>query len=228
MPMPVSDTSKRSTTPSSPASSRRTCSAMAPRRVNLTAFDRRLARTCRSSRPSPTSASGTSGSTRCDSLTSLPCRRGANDFTRVSRRSRSRNAWGSTTSLPASIFEKSRMSLMMSSSASADSRRASRCSRCPAVRSVSPSSSVMPMTPFRGVRISWLTLARKMLLARLARSAASRASRSSAARPRRSSSARLRAVTSVWQPSRRMGSPFSLRTARPRQRTHTVPPSRWR
>ena len=34
----------------------------------------------------------------------------------------------------------------------------------------------MPMTPFMGVRISWLTLARKLLLARLAASAASLAS----------------------------------------------------
>ena len=39
----------------------------------------------------------------------------------------------------------------------------------------------MPMTAFIGVRISWLMLARKSLLARLAASAASRASRSSSA-----------------------------------------------
>ena len=42
-----------------------------------------------------------------------------------------------------------------------------------ASRSVSSSSSVMPMMPFIGVRISWLMLARNSLLARLAASAAS-------------------------------------------------------
>ena len=40
-----------------------------------------------------------------------------------------------------------------------------------AVRSVSRASSVMPMMPFIGVRISWLMLARNSLLARLAVSA---------------------------------------------------------
>ena len=49
--------------------------------------------------------------------------------------------------------------------------------RCPA------GSSVMPMMPFMGVRISWLMLARNSLLARLAASAASLAARSSAADP---------------------------------------------
>ena len=39
----------------------------------------------------------------------------------------------------------------------------------------------MPMTPFMGVRISWLITARKVLLAWLARSAVSLASRSSSA-----------------------------------------------
>ena len=39
------------------------------------------------------------------------------------------------------------------------------------VSSVSSRSPVMPMTPFMGVRISWLMLARNSLLAVLARSA---------------------------------------------------------
>ena len=47
--------------------------------------------------------------------------------------------------------------------------------RCSGVRSVSSSSCTMPITPFMGVRISWLMLARKRLLARLAASAPSRA-----------------------------------------------------
>ncbi len=47
------------------------------------------------------------------------------------------------------------------------------------VRSVASSSSAMPSTPFIGVRISWLMLARNSDLARLAASAASRALTSS-------------------------------------------------
>ena len=226
--MPVSATSKRSVTASAAGSCRRTRSAIVPRSVNLIAFDSRLASTCRSRRASPTSASGTSAATSLVISTAFPPRRGASDFTRLSSRPRRRNGFCSLTSLPASIFEKSRMSLMTSSRASADSRMASRWPLCAGVRPVSPSSSAVPITALSGVRISWLTLARKVLLARLARSAASRASRSSAACRRRSSSARLSAVTSVWQPSRRIGSPRSLRIASPRQRTHTVPPSRWR
>ena len=88
-----------------------------------------------------------------------------------SRAGRSRSC--SRSSLPASILEKSRMSLITVSSESADdfdqsrgTRAARRSARCPAA------SSVMPMMPFIGVRISWLMLARNSLLARLAASAA--------------------------------------------------------
>ncbi|MNS89113.1 hypothetical protein D3C72_1231140 [compost metagenome] len=49
-------------------------------------------------------------------------------------------------------------------------------SRCCSSRSVRARAWATPMTPFRGVRISWLILARNWLLARLAASAASRAS----------------------------------------------------
>ena len=54
----------------------------------------------------------------------------------------------------------------------------STCSRCSRVRSESRRRLVMPRTPFMGVRISWLTLARNSSLARFAASAASLASRS--------------------------------------------------
>ena len=57
------------------------------------------------------------------------------------------------------------------------------------VSPVSSSSSVMPSTPFIGVRISWLILARNELFAWFAASAASRAMRSA-------SSLRLCCVTS--------------------------------
>ena len=61
---------------------------------------------------------------------------------------------------------------MTVSSDSPDALTMSRYSRCSALRSVSSASSVMPMTPFIGVRISWLILARNSLFARLAASAA--------------------------------------------------------
>ena len=81
---------------------------------------------------------------------------------------------GSSSSLPASIFEKSRMSLMSAAACSAETVTIPQVlallggrARC------SSSSSVMPSTPFIGVRISWLMLARNSLFARLAASAAS-------------------------------------------------------
>ena len=88
----------------------------------------------------------------------------------VRRRS---NEMASIASLPASTLEKSRMSLMMVSSASPERRTVSAYSRCSAVSSVSSSRPVMPITPFIGVRISWLMLARNSLLCRLAASACS-------------------------------------------------------
>ncbi|MNI08579.1 hypothetical protein D3C73_616210 [compost metagenome] len=60
---------------------------------------------------------------------------------------------------------------------------------CCGDRSVRASAWATPMTPFSGVRISWLILARKRLLARLAASAASRASA-------RASASRFRSVMS--------------------------------
>ncbi len=77
------------------------------------------------------------------------------------------------------------MSLMSVSSASADFRTSSRYSDCSGDSCVSSTSSVMPIMAFIGVRISWLMLARKSLLDRLAASAAARAFRSSASTLRR-------------------------------------------
>ncbi len=74
-------------------------------------------------------------------------------------------------------------------------RMVSSCSRCWAGRSASSSRLVMPMTPFIGVRISWLMLARNSLRTLSARSATSLAVTSS-------SSASLSAVTSWVMPTR--------------------------
>ncbi len=62
---------------------------------------------------------------------------------------------------------------MMVSRASPLLRTVSAWPRWISLRGVSSSSPVMPMMPFIGVRISWLIIARKSLLARLAASAAS-------------------------------------------------------
>ena len=66
-------------------------------------------------------------------------------------------------SLPASIFEKSRMSLTRSSSASPDSLTVAGSRCCTGVSVVSSARSVMPMMAFIGVRISWLMFARNSL-----------------------------------------------------------------
>ena len=75
--------------------------------------------------------------------------------------------------LPASMREKSRMSLMMAMRPFADSRTVEAYSRCSSSSSVASSRSVMPITPFIGVRSSWLMLAMNSVFARLADSAAS-------------------------------------------------------
>ena len=85
--------------------------------------------------------------------------------------------------MPASIFEKSRMSLITSSSASPELAAVCAYSRCCGARSVASSSSVIPITPLSGVRISWLMLARNSDFEREASTA--------------SASARRRSLTSV-------------------------------
>ena len=62
------------------------------------------------------------------------------------------------------------MSLMIVSRLSPEWRMVSTNSSCSAVSAVSSSSVVMPMTPFIGVRISWLMLARNSDFARVASS----------------------------------------------------------
>ncbi len=98
----------------------RRVTATSPRSVNLTALPSRLMSTWRSRPGSPRSADGTSGSTSAVSSRPLACglqrRAGRRCPRRSLRRSKSRI---SSSSLPASILEKSRMSLMIVSSASA-------------------------------------------------------------------------------------------------------------
>jgi hypothetical protein len=79
-------------------------------------------------------------------------------------------------SLPASILDRSRMSEMMPVSDCALSLIWSRYwRRRSSSMSGARARSARPIMPFSGVRSSWLVLARKALLARLAASASSRA-----------------------------------------------------
>ncbi len=89
--------------------------------------------------------------------------------------SRRENDSESRRSLPASILDTSRMSSMIVSSVSAEPRTWSAKSRWRVSSGVSSSSSVIPITPFMGVRISWLMLARNADFRSEAASASSRA-----------------------------------------------------
>ncbi len=82
---------------------------------------------------------------------------------------------------------------------------------------VSSSSSVMPITPFIGVRISWLMFARNSPLARFAAAEDSRASMRSCWYWRRS-------VTSCKAPETRMGRPGASFSQIPRERNQRYSP----
>ena len=89
---------------------------------------------------------------------------------------RCRSRWSASSSLPASILERSSTSLSTASSCSPDWRTTVSRSRCTSARSPRSITSAIASTPFSGVRISWLMLARNCDLAMLAALAASRAS----------------------------------------------------
>ncbi|MNS38078.1 hypothetical protein D3C72_703170 [compost metagenome] len=100
----------------------------------------------------------------------------------IGRRAKGR---ASIVSLPASILERSSMSLSRTRSASPDSTSRRLCSFSRGGRSAWDRARAMPITPLRGVRISWLILAMKSLLARLAASARRRAATAVASAVRR-------------------------------------------
>ena len=85
----------------------------------------------------------------------------------------------SSSSRPASIFEKSSTSLITPSSASPDSEAVATYERWAESSSVSERISSIPITPLSGVRISWLMLARNSDFAREAAIASASARRRS-------------------------------------------------
>ena len=90
---------------------------------------------------------------------------------------RSKSVFSSTT-LPASIFEKSSTSSTRPSITREELRSVCSMSACSRVSEVSRSRSAMPMMALSGVRISWLTTEMKRRFAWLAASARAKASNS--------------------------------------------------
>ena len=100
------------------AGSRRTRTDTPPSSVNFSALATRFTSTCRSRPGSPRTTAGTSGWIAHASSRPLACARSASRSRLSSIVVARSNSMDSSSSWPASIFEKSRMSLMMVSSAS--------------------------------------------------------------------------------------------------------------
>ncbi len=179
MPMPVSST--RTLIRAAPSTiSPPTSISTWPFSVNFTALPSRLVTIWRKRPASPTTKAGRRGSTRTMSSMFFSATRAETSVATSSTASARRNGAGSRVSWPALILEKSRMSLMMVSNALPDFTMTSVKVFWRGVSSVLASSSAMPSTPFMGVRISWLILARNSDLARSAASALNRESALSA------------------------------------------------
>ena len=179
---------------------------------NLMALPIRLSSTWRSRVGSHSVQYGKLGETKTDSSTSRESDSVSMSCAACSTTSRKWVGILSISSLPASILEKSRMSLRMCSKANDESFTVPSMRRCSAPNSVCCKMSTMPTMPLSGVRISWLMLAKNSDLARLAEFAVSLAER-------KASSASLRSVMSSCVPTRRSGLPSALwLTTRPRPR----------
>ena len=110
-----------------------------------------------------------------------------------SMRSRSRGS-DSISTLPACIFDRSRRSLTICSRICAEERMVWVSLACVEESAVRPSNSVIPTTPFIGVRSSWLMRARKLLLACAASASCRLLSTSSCVRAATSDSSRCLAA----------------------------------
>ena len=170
--MPVSLTEKCKMAPVSDSCSFVTETTTSPRSVNLMALPAKFSSTWRNLAGSPKNRSGTSGATRYANSTPF-------SWARIPRirmdspiKSLSSKGISSSSSRPASILEKSRISLITDKSEKEAALTTSRSSRWSGLNWVSSTSSVKPVMEFKGVRISWLILARNSLLERLAASAA--------------------------------------------------------
>ena len=122
MPIPVSATSKRTRRPVSVSSPGVTRTVISPSAVNLTALETRLVRICWRRKRSPWTRSGVRRSMNARRSRCLARAFSASMSTAASTASERSNSARSSSSLPASIFDRSRMSLMIVSSASPDER----------------------------------------------------------------------------------------------------------
>lgn len=179
MPMPVSDTSKRSRRPpGSGPSAASTATTTSPASVNFTALPTRFSSTSRRCPASPTRRPGARGvawtSSRSPFSRACACSRRRTSSSRACRSSGSARRMPA----PASMRAKSRMPLIIDSSDLAAPSTVRAISACSRSSVVSRSRPPMPMMAFSGVRSSWLTLARNWVLASLAASACRRAAES--------------------------------------------------
>ncbi len=83
-------------------------------------MDMRLMRICRTRASSPRTREGTSGATRNDRRNPFSCARGRNSATQFSTISATAKGWALSTSFPASILEKSKISSISRISARAE------------------------------------------------------------------------------------------------------------
>ena len=125
-----------------------------PAWVNLTALLTRFVTTCLIRSESPTIVAGTSWKCRCTSSRFFACAVGAIIMTTSSTSSLTCNVPLSSSSFPASIFEKSRISLMIISNISDDFLIVDKCSICRPRSWLFNNKLVKPIIPLRGVRIS--------------------------------------------------------------------------
>ena len=135
MPIPVSRTENVSSWSAAAPSRRRALTerTTSPRSVNLTAFESRFRSTWRRRVTSPTIAAGAPSPTRYARSRPFSAARVATRSSAPSTHSRRSNGWDSSSSFPASILEKSRMSLMTVRRASPLWRTTSANSRCSSV-----------------------------------------------------------------------------------------------
>ncbi|MNO96942.1 hypothetical protein D3C76_886330 [compost metagenome] len=176
MPIPLSSTHRSRAIRSSASGSAVTWMPTKPLSVNLMALLSRLERICLK-RSGSISTSQAAASTSISSLSCRPfCLASPSKILATdSTSSRSLARSGISVRRPDSILATSRMSPISSSSDRADSWATSSGPLWLQLPQPLPSSasSSMPITALSGVRISWLMVARKVLLMRLASSACS-------------------------------------------------------
>jgi len=154
MPMPVSITSMRSNARASSCCTVEILSSTLPLSVNLMALPTRLISTCCRCKGSPRKANPVSGLKRTERLTPFfsTCGRNISSVPLTSL-CRSKSVF-SETSLPLSIFDRSRMLSINFSSNCADCFRVLTSVFCSSSSRVLISRSLAPITPLSGVRIS--------------------------------------------------------------------------